>query len=329
MTAVPGIIIGFVMAMLSTSTYAQKTAAQADAYPSRPIRMVVAFAPGGVSDITARVVAQKMTELLGQQVVVDNRGGAGGTIGSAIVATAPPDGYTIAFSSLTTFAVAPNMHKSLPYDPVKDFSALGGISVTPNILTVTASLPFQSLKALVAYARANPGKLSYGSSGIGSTSHLSGELLRAAASVDMVHIPYKSAALAYPEMFAGSISMVFDTLPSAIQHIRSGKARPVAVLSDKRTPLLPAVPTFAEEGYPEVTLRFWNGLHGPAGMSPAIVNKLNDTLRKALASPDLRQRFSELGAVPFPSSPQELADLHRSDIAKIAKTVRAAGIRPE
>jgi tripartite-type tricarboxylate transporter receptor subunit TctC len=291
--------------------------------------MVVAFAPGGVSDITARAIAQKMTELLGQQIVVDNRAGAGGTIGSGIVANAPPDGYTLAFSSLTTFAIGPNLRKSLPYDPVRDFAAIGGISQTPNILVLNTSLPFVSLKGLVSYAKANPGKLSFGSSGVGSVGHLSGEVLRTLTGVDMTHVPYKSAALAYPDVMSGSIAMVFDSLPSAIQHIRSGKVRPAAVLSDKRSPLLPDVPTFGEEGYPGATLRFWNGLHGPAGLPPAIVTKLNETLIKALAAPDLRQRFSDLGAVPFPTTPQELAELHRSDIAKIARTVKAAGIQSE
>lgn len=291
--------------------------------------MVVAFAPGGVSDITARAAAHKLTELLGQQIVVDNRGGAGGTIGNAIVATAPADGYTLIFSSLTTFAIGPNLRKSLPYDPVKDFAAIGGISTTPNVLALSTSLPLKTVRDLVSYGKANPGKLSFGSSGIGSMGHLSGEVLRLLSGIEMVHIPYKSAALAYPELFSGSVSMVFDTLPSAIQHIRTGKVRPVAVLSDKRSPLLPDVPTIAEQGYAEATLRFWNGLHGPSKLPSAIIAKLNNALRKALDAPDLRQRFAELGATPFPTSPQELAELHRSDLARIARTVKTAGIKPE
>jgi tripartite-type tricarboxylate transporter receptor subunit TctC len=329
MKTVRGILIGLALAMLSVSAFAQGTAGQAGAYPSRAVRLVVPYAAGGVSDIMGRALAQKMSELLGQPMVVDNRGGAGGTLGADIVAKSPPDGYTIVLTSLTVLAIAPNMLKSVPYDPVKDFSAIGAVAIAPNILTVNPSTPFQSLSELVAYAKANPGKLSFGSSGVGSIGHLSGEVLRISTGADLLHVPYKSAGLAYPDVISGRVSMVFDTLPSAIQHVHSGKVRPIAVLSDKRSPLLPDVPTFAEAGFPEATLRFWFGLHGPANMPPAIVQKLNDALTRALAAPDLRERFSVLGADPFPSSPQELADLTRSDVGKLAKTIKAAGIQRE
>jgi tripartite-type tricarboxylate transporter receptor subunit TctC len=212
---------------------------------------------------------------------------------------------------------------------VKDFSAIGGVAIAPNILTVSASAPFSTLKELVEYAKANPGKLTFGSSGVGSIGHLSGEVLRTSVGAQMLHVPYKSAGVAYPDMFAGNVSMVFDTLPSAIQHIRSGKAKPIAVLSDKRSPLLPEVPTFGEAGYPEATLRFWFGLHGPAHMPAPVVQKLNETLNHALAAPDLRERFSTLGAEPYPTTPQQLTDLVRADMEKLAKTIKAAGIPRE
>lgn len=323
------ILVALALLLISVSALAQGTAGQAGAYPSRAIRLIVPYAAGGVSDIMGRVLGQKMAELLGQSIVVDNRGGAGGTLGTEIVARAAPDGYTIVLSSLAPFAIGPNMIKNVAYDPVRDFSAIGGVAITPNILTVSASAPFQSLKELVNYAKANPGKLSFGSSGVGSIGHLSGEVLRTSVGAEMVHVPYKSAGLAYPDMFSGSVSMVFDTLPSAIQHIRSGRARSIAVLSDKRSPLLPDVPTFAEAGFPESTLRFWFGLHGPAKMQPAIVQKLNETLMKALAAPDLRERFSVLGAEPYPISPRELVDLTRNDVEKLAQAMKAAGIKPE
>lgn len=321
------------LALASVCAFAQGPAEPAGAFPSRAVRLVVPYAPGGVGDIIARVLSQKMSELLSQPVVVENRGGAGGTLGSDHVAKSPPNGYTMVFSALTPFSIAPNMLKSIPYDPVKDFTAIGGVAITPNILIVSTApntqAPFKTLRELVAYARANPGKLSFASSGVGSIGHLTGEILRASTGADMLHIPYKGSASAYPELISGSLSMMFDTLPSAIQQIRSGKVRPIAVMSDKRSPLLPDVPTFAEADYPEATLRFWLWLHGPANLPPAIVRRLNDTTRKALAAPDLRERFATLGADPFPTTPQELADLTRSDVERLAKTIRAAGIKPE
>jgi tripartite-type tricarboxylate transporter receptor subunit TctC len=322
MKIVRAILIGLA-AITAGAAFAQ------GAYPNRAVRLVVPYAAGGVSDIMGRALAQKLSELLGQPMVVENRTGAAGAVGTDVVAKSAADGYTIVLSSLTAYAIAPNMNKSVAYDPVKDFSAIGGVAIAPNILTVNTSAPFHSLKELVAYAKANPGKLTFGSSGVGSIGHLSGEVLRTTTGAEMLHIPYKSAGVAYPDMFAGSVSMVFDTLPSAIQHIRSGKARPIAVLSDKRSPLLPEVPTFAEAGYPEATLRFWFGLHGPANMPAAIVQKLNDTLNAALAAPDLRERFSTLGAEPYPTTPQQLTDLVRNDMEKLDKTVKAAGIQRE
>jgi tripartite-type tricarboxylate transporter receptor subunit TctC len=304
-------------------------AGAASNYPDKPIRLVVPFAAGGVSDIIGRSLAQKMSELLGQNVIVDNRGGAGGMLGTNIVAKGTPDGYSIVLSSVATQCIAPNLLKKIPYDPVKDFSPIGGVAVTPNILLVSATSSFRSLQELVAYAKANPGKLNFGSSGVGSAGHLSGELLRASTGADLLHIPYKSAALAYPDMFAGSVSMIFDTLPSAINYINSGRGRPIAVVSEKRSPLLPNVTTFREAGFPEVALHFWIALHGPADVPPAIVQKLNQTLLKALASNELRERFANVGAEPYFSSPQELAVTTRNDYERLAKVIKAAGIQPE
>ena len=226
----------FIIALMAASLSA---AAFAQGYPNKPIRLVVPYAAGGVSDIMGRALAQKLGELIGQPMIVENRAGAAGALGTDATAKSAPDGYTIVLSSLTAYAIAPNMNKSVTYDPVKDFSAIGGVAIAPNILTVSASAPFNTLKELVDYAKANPGKLTFGSSGVGSIGHLSGEVLRTSVGAQMLHIPYKSAGVAYPDMFAGNVSMVFDTLPSAIQHIRSGKAKPIAVLSDKRSPLLP------------------------------------------------------------------------------------------
>jgi tripartite-type tricarboxylate transporter receptor subunit TctC len=320
MTSIRNLILALAAAALSASALAQS-------FPSRPVRLVVAYATGGVSDIMGRVLAAKMSETLGQTMVVENRAGAGGMIGTDVVAKSPPDGYIIVLSSPTQMAIVPNLNKSTPYDPIKDFSPIGTIAMTPNILSINTSLPFRSLKDLVDYAKANPDKLTFGSSGPGSVGHLSGEVLRTSTGVQLLHVPYKSAGAAYPDMISGNISMVFDTLPSAIQHINSGKARPIALMASKRAPLLPEVPTFAEAGYPEATLNFWLGLHGPANMPPAVVQALNDGLRKALASPELRERFTQLGADPLPGSPQELADMTRTTLDQITKTIKAAGIK--
>ncbi len=322
MNALRRVVAGAVLALLSFAAVAQT-------YPTRPIKLMVPYAAGGVSDILGRALAQKMTELLGQPMVVENRGGAGGTLGTGLVAEAGPDGYAIVLSSLTAYAIAPNMMKKVPYDPVKSFTAIGGVAVAPNILTVSTASPFNTLRDIVTYGRANRDKLSFGSSGIGSVGHLSGEVLRTSAKVTMVHVPYKSAGLAYPDMISGNISMVFDTLPSALNHIKSGKAKPIAVLSDKRSPLLPETPTFAEAGFPEATLHFWFGLHGPAKMPPAVVEKLSDTLKKALESTDLRDRFASLGADPYPLTPGELQEKTSADFAKLANVIKAAGIEPQ
>jgi len=314
------ILIGLAGALLSASVLAQS-------FPTRPVRLIVAYGTGGVSDIMGRVLAQKMTETLGQPMVVENRAGAGGMIGTDFVAKSPPDGYVVVLSSPTQMAIVPNLNKSTPYDPIKDFTPIGGIAMTPNILSANVSLPFRSLKDLVDYARANPNKLTFGSSGPGSVGHLSGEVLRTSTGVQMTHVPYKSAGAAYPDMIAGNITMVFDTLPSAIQHINSGKARPIALMAAKRAPLLPDVPTFAEAGFPEATLHFWLGLHGPANIPQPVVQALNDGLRKALAAQDLRERFTQLGADPLPTTPRELGDMTRATLEQITKTIKAAGIK--
>jgi len=300
-----------------------------DAYPSRPIRLVVPYAPGGVSDITGRIVAQKMTELLGQAMVVENRAGAGGMVGTGSVAKSAPDGYTIVLSSLSAYAIGPRLVRAPLYDPIADFTPIAAVALAPTILTINTALPFKSLKELIAFGKANPGKLTYGSSGIGSVAHISAEMLRASTGIELVHVPYKSAAQAYPDMFSGSVSMVFDALPSAIQHIKAGNARPLAMMSDRRASLVPDVPTFAEAGYPEATLRLWVGLHGPAGLPAPIVQKLNDTAARAVAAPDVRERFTAVGADAYSVSPREFADLVRADVERLGKMMADAGIKGE
>jgi tripartite-type tricarboxylate transporter receptor subunit TctC len=317
------VLIGLALAVASMQSLAQQD------YPNRAIRLIVPYGAGGVSDIMGRVIAQKMAELLGQPMVVENRPGAGGMLGTGQVAKATPDGYTIVLSSLSAYAIGPRLVKAPLYDPVADFTAVGGVALAPTILTVNPALPFRTLQELMAYAKANPGKLSYGSSGIGSVAHISAETLRASTGVELIHVPYKTAAQAYPDVMSGSVSMVFDALPSAIQHIRTGKVRPIAMMSDRRAALVPDVPTFSEAGYPEATLRLWVGLHGPAKLPASVVQKLNDTLYKALAAADVLERFASVGADPYPTTPQQLADVTRGDVERLGKMMAAAGIKAE
>jgi tripartite-type tricarboxylate transporter receptor subunit TctC len=322
-------MIRFAIALLMVVAELSGTVAAQEAYPTRPVRMIVPYGAGGVSDIMGRVVAQRMTDLFGQPMVVENRAGAGGMLGTGMVAKSAPDGYTIVLSSLSAYAIGPRLVKDAPYDPIKDFTAIGGVAIAPTILTVNASLPLQSVKDVIAYARANPGKLSYGSSGIGSVGHISGEVLRTSTGLELVHVPYKTAAQAYPDMISGTVSMVFDALPSAIQHVRSGKARPIAMMSDRRASILPEVPTFSEAGFPQATLRLWVGLHGPANLPAAVVQRLNETLQRALSTAELKERFAAVGADPYPTTPQQLAELTRGDVDRLGKMMAASGIRAE
>ncbi len=324
------LMFAFVLILSSAPALAQPAAKAGDDFPSKPIRLIVPFAPSGVSDIIGRVIATGMAEALGQTVIVDNRAGASGSIGSEAVARAAPDGYTLLLSSLSTVAISPNFLTSVPFDPLKDFTAIGGVASTPNILVINPDLPVASLGDLIAYAKgAGKDKLSFGSSGTGSTGHLSAEVLRAATGIEMSHIPYKASALAFPDVIAGRVSMVFDSLPSTISHVKSGKVRPLAVAAPRRSALLPEVQTFAEAGFPGATLLFWTGLEGPANLPEAVVQKLNAALRKALGAPGLRERMVTLGAEPLVTSAHEFAELRRSDVARVKKLIKDAGIRPE
>jgi len=325
-----GLLAGFALMLLCASAASQPAGKTADDFPSKPIRLIVPFAPSGVSDIIGRVIATGMAEALGQTVVVDNRPGASGSIGSDAVARAAPDGYTLLLSSLSTVAISPNFLTSVPYDPVRDFTAIGGVATTPNILVVNPELPAASLSELIGYAKgAGKDKLSFGSSGTGSTGHLSAEVLRVVTGIQMSHIPYKASALAFPDVIAGRVSMVFDSLPSTLSHVKSGKVRPLAVAASRRSVLLPEVPTFAEAGFPGATLLFWTGLEGPPNLPEPIVQKLNAALRKALAAGSLRERLITLGADPLLTSPQEFAELRRVDVARVKKLIKDAGIRTE
>jgi tripartite-type tricarboxylate transporter receptor subunit TctC len=277
-------------------------AAVAQDYPSRPITLVVPFPPGGSTTIVARIVADKMSEALGQSIVVDNRGGAGGTVGSRAVAKSPADGYTILLGYTGTLAIGPSLYGNAGYDPRSDFEPIGRIATAPNTLVVHPSLPVHSVPELIAYAKANPGKLNYGSAGIGTVSHVCGEYFATAAGIKITHVPYKGTGPAIIDLLGGHIPMAFAPVPATHENATSGKLRMLAVTSAVRSTLLPNVPTIAETALPgfEAVLRY--GLVAPAGTPRAIVAKLNTALNTALTSDDVRARLALDGAEPLPSS---------------------------
>ena len=328
-TAVRRAVEALVIIGIAVSPLAIHRAAANSDYPSRPIRMVVPFAPGGVSDITARVLVNKMHDGLGQRMVIDNRGGAGGMIGTDIVAKAPADGYTLVLASNGTHAVVPHLYKKVPYDPVKDFAPIGMVSVSPQVLAVNRDLGVRSLKELIALAKSKPGALTYGSSGSGSTGHISAEMLSAMAGIQLTHVPYKSASAAYPDVFSGRVAMVFDSAYSMTPHIKGERLRAIAVTTPTRATALPDLPTMAEAGLPGFSMPLWIAVFAPAGTPPAIVAKLNREMNRALAAPDVREQMAQQGAEVVYGTPAELLAAVRSDLKRVGEIVKAANIEAQ
>ncbi len=303
--------------------------AAAQDYPHRPITLVVPFPPGGSTTIVARIVAEKMSEALGQSIVVDNRGGAGGTVGSRAVAKSAPDGYTILLGYTGTLAIAPTLYGNVGYDPRKDFEPIGRIGTAPNTLVVHPSIPVHSVAELIAYAKANPGKVNYGSAGIGTVSHVCGEYFATAAGVKLTHIPYKGTGPAIIDLLGGHIPMAFAPVPATHENAKTGKLRMLAVTSAIRSTLLPDVPTIAEAALPgfEAVLRY--GFVAPPGTPPAIIARLNAALNAALKSEDVRARLAVDGAEPLPSTPAEYgADIDREE-TQWSQVVKASGAKAE
>src|SRR5215470_7441398 len=303
--------------------------ATAQDYPNRPITLVVPFPPGGSTTIVARIVSDKMSEALGQSIVIDNRGGAGGTVGSRAVSKSAPDGYTILLGYTGTLAIGPTLYGNVGYDPRKDFEAIGRIGTAPNTLVVHPSLPVHSVAELIAYGKANPGKLNYGSAGIGTVSHVCGEYFATAAGVSLVHIPYKGTGPAITDLLGGHIPMAFAPVPATHENAKSGKLRMLAVTSAVRSTLLPDVPTIAEAALPgfEAVLRY--GLVAPSGTPPAIIARLNTALNTALKSDDVRARLAIDGAEPLPSTPAQYADDIDREETQWSKVVKASGAKAE
>ena len=297
----------------------------AQTFPTRPITMVVPFAAGGSTDVVARIIAQKMSEGLGQQVIVENVAGAGGSTGAARVAKADPDGYTILMGTVATHALNPLMLKRKPYDAVTDFAPVSLLVIVPNVLVVHPSLPAKTVPELIALLKADPAKYNYASSGVGTPLHLSGELFKSMAGVDMVHIPYKGAGPALIDVMGGHVPIMFDNLPSSTEHIRAGKLRGLAVTTAERAPSMPDLPTIAESGLPGYETYTWNALFAPAGTPKDVIDRLNAAANAAVADPDVQAKLKDVGAVPKGSTPEELADHVKAELAKWAPVVKASG----
>jgi tripartite-type tricarboxylate transporter receptor subunit TctC len=301
--------------------------ASAQSYPTKPIRIVVPFPPGGATDILARDVAQKLTEAWGQQVIVDNRPGAGGNIGSELVARSAPDGYTLEMGTVGTHAINASLYAKMPYDHLKDFVPVILVAGVPNVLVVNSALPVNSVAELIAYAKANPGKLNFASSGSGTSIHLSAELFKVMAGVQMTHIPYKGSAPALQDLLGGQVQLMFDNLPPSLPQIKAGKLRALAVTTATRAPALPDVPTVAEAGLPGFESSSWFGLLAPAGTPPAIVVKLNAEVAKWLATPDAKERLAKQGANAVGGSPEDFEKHIAAETVKWAKVVKDSGAR--
>jgi tripartite-type tricarboxylate transporter receptor subunit TctC len=299
--------------------------APAQTYPDKPIRLVVPFPAGGTTDILARAVGQKLGEHLGQQVVVDNKPGAGGNIGSDIVAKSAPDGYTLVMGTVGTHAINASLYKKMPYDHIKDFVPVSLVALVPNILVVHPSVPANSVKELIAYAKANPGKLNFASSGNGTSIHLSGELFKTTAGVEMTHVPYKGSAPAVTDLLGGQVQLMFDNMPSALPHVKAGKLKALGVTTAKRFPAAPDIPTIAEAGVPGYEASSWFGVLAPAGTPKEIVNKLSSEIAKILQTPEIKERLLSQGAEPVGNTPDQFAAFIKAETAKWAKVVKESG----
>ena len=303
-------------------------AALAQTYPAKPIRLIFPFPPGGPTDLLGRAIAQKLSDQMGQQVLADNRPGAGGNLGLELTAKAPPDGYTIVLSS-PLVAISPSLYAKLNYDPIKDLAPISQVAVIQNGLLVHPSVPARTLKELIQLARRNPGKLNYGSGGVGTTTHLAPELLKSLAKINLVHVPYKGSGLALIGLIGGEVDMLIMAVPAASGQIHAGKVRALAVLADRRSPVIPEIPTTKEAGVDHFEVPIWYGILAPAATPREIVARLNSELTKALTSSDLKERLAATGIEPMTSTPEQFGSFIRSEMTRFAAVIKAAGIKPE
>lgn len=309
--------------------FAAALAGAQDSYPAKPVRFIVPYPPGGSSDVLARVIAQKLTEALGRQVIVENRPGATGNIGHELAAKSAPDGYTLLLTTKSQLVNNPYLFKRLPFDPLNDFSMLSMIANAGHVLVVHPAVPARNVKELIALAKARPGKMSYGSAGSGSTVGVVAEVFKSVAKVDIVQVPYKGVVLAVSDVVGGQIEMVFADMVPAVPQIRGGRLRALAVTTEQRSPALPDVPTMIESGTKDPLPTQWWGVSGPRGMPPAIVTRLNSEIGRIVALPDVKQRYNDLGIVPMHSSPERMLDVVRIEIPQMAKILAAIGLKSE
>jgi tripartite-type tricarboxylate transporter receptor subunit TctC len=304
-------------------------AAAAQSYPSKPIRLIIPFPAGGPADIFGRFLSQGMSAQLGQPVVIENVSGVGGVLGVDRAAKSAPDGYTLVLNSSSSVSIAPFSMVKMPYDPAKDLTLITTVVRVPEVLSVNPSLPVNTLAELIAYAKANPGKVNFGSAGSGTITHLGGELLKVEAGVNLIHVPYKGAAPAVNDMLGGQVQMGIFDVPVVLSHIKAGKLKALAITSAKRAPSLPDVPTTGEMGFPRVISDNWYGLVGPAGIPQSIAKRIHAAAIKALNAPELIENYGKISGVPMPSSPEEYAVFIAAEQAKWGKVVKAIGFKAE
>jgi tripartite-type tricarboxylate transporter receptor subunit TctC len=319
---------GVRLALAAAALATLSSVAHAQTYPAKPIRWIVPFPPGGSTDILARVVGQKLTEAWGQPVIVENKGGAGGTIGAAEVARALADGYTLLMGAIH-HTIASSVYPKLPYDFQRDLAPVTVVAIVPNVLVVNPSVPAKSVAELIAYAKANPGKLTYGSAGVGTAHHLIGAKFNLEAGVDIVHVPYKGSAPAVTDLVSGQVQVMYDTVASALPHIKTGKLRPLAVATAKRSLALPDTPTIAEAALPGFEVTTWFGVLVPARTPKEIVAKLHDEIVKILNMPEVKKRLIDAGAEPVGNTPEEMAAQIKNETESFAKIVKQASITSE
>ncbi len=304
------------------------TSALSQPYPSKPIRLIVPYAPGGGVDIVARALAQELTKRMGQQIIVDNRTGAGGNIGSDAVAKATPDGYTLLIASPAN-AVNPSLYTKMPFNPARDLLPIALIASVPTILLASPALPVKNIKELIATAKAKPGALSFGSGGSGTTEHLAGEMLNAQAGIQMLHVPYKGGAAVLPDLVSGQISLFFVNQLFALPYVKAGTVKALGVASSERSPALPDVPTFAEAGFTDFRVSVWYGVMGPAGMPKSIVTQLNREIVAALASNEMKERLLAMSAKPLPGTPEDFASFFADEMTRWARVVKTSGAKAD
>ncbi|WP_280154675.1 tripartite tricarboxylate transporter substrate binding protein [Piscinibacter sp. XHJ-5] len=319
----------FLRLLVSACMALASITAQAQSWPAKPIRYIVPFAPGGTTDILARVVGEKLSVALGQQVVVDNKPGQGGSLGAAELARAAPDGYTIGGGTISSHGINATLYDKLSYDPVTSFAPITLYATQPNVLLVHPSVPARNVKEFIDLLKANPDKYSFGSAGAGTSQHISGEMFKTMAGVKMQHVPYRGSGQMLPELLGGTLLVAFDNIASAIAHVKAGKLRALAVTTAKRSAVAPEVPTLAESGLPGYELSSWQAVFAPAGTPQPIVDRLHGEIAKILQMPDVQRRLTELGLDLSGMTPAELGALVKADVPRLGKIVKDSGAKPE